>query len=120
MIGKEVSAQGCRWGAFSAMQAAAITGTDCTIAGLSQEWSLRVGEQTVCPMLTRLIRQARHRSGHTAHLVGNADDPERKHWPRRQPDRLRRTHVGGKFVYRKIEPQERIEFINSFSDEAGG
>jgi uncharacterized protein YndB with AHSA1/START domain len=26
----------------------------------------------------------------------------------------------GKFVYRKIDPQGRIEFINSFSDESGG
>jgi uncharacterized protein YndB with AHSA1/START domain len=26
----------------------------------------------------------------------------------------------GKMVYRKIDPQDRIEFINSFSDEAGG
>jgi uncharacterized protein YndB with AHSA1/START domain len=26
----------------------------------------------------------------------------------------------GKFVYRKIDPQDRIEFINSFSDESGG
>ena len=26
----------------------------------------------------------------------------------------------GKFVYRNIDPQDRIEFINSFSDEAGG
>jgi uncharacterized protein YndB with AHSA1/START domain len=26
----------------------------------------------------------------------------------------------GKMVYRKIDPQDRIEFINSFSDENGG
>jgi uncharacterized protein YndB with AHSA1/START domain len=26
----------------------------------------------------------------------------------------------GKFVYRKIDPPDRIEFINSFSDESGG
>ena len=26
----------------------------------------------------------------------------------------------GKFVYRNIDPQDRIEFINSFSDESGG
>ena len=30
------------------------------------------------------------------------------------------TVMWGKFVYRKIDPQDRIEFINSFSDEAGG
>ena len=30
------------------------------------------------------------------------------------------TVMWGKFDYRKIDPQDRIEFINSFSDEAGG
>ena len=30
------------------------------------------------------------------------------------------TAMWGKFVYREIVPPERIVFINSFSDEAGG
>jgi uncharacterized protein YndB with AHSA1/START domain len=30
------------------------------------------------------------------------------------------TVMWGKFVYRKIDPKDRIEFINSFSDETGG
>jgi uncharacterized protein YndB with AHSA1/START domain len=30
------------------------------------------------------------------------------------------TVMWGKFVYRSITPPQRIEFVNSFSDEAGG
>jgi uncharacterized protein YndB with AHSA1/START domain len=39
------------------------------------------------------------------------------HYGIRTPDG---TVMWGKFVYRKIEPKDRIEFTNSFSDEAGG
>ena len=39
------------------------------------------------------------------------------HYGMRTPDG---TVMWGKFVYRKIEPKDRIEFTNSFSDEAGG
>jgi uncharacterized protein YndB with AHSA1/START domain len=39
------------------------------------------------------------------------------HYGMRTPDG---TVMWGKFVYRKIDPQDRIELINSFSDEAGG
>ena len=39
------------------------------------------------------------------------------HYGMKAPDG---TPMWGKFVYREIVPQERMVFVNSFSDEAGG